>query len=80
MNTSYDAFDLKIVVPQDAVPLFERALDPLASALLASLIEKGAQKGNWELQAIFETKPDVVNWTRLVIAADAAGIEKPVMF
>ena len=78
MNTSYDAFDLKIVVPQDAVPLFERALDPLASALLASLIEKGAQKGNWELQAIFETKPDVVQLdTALMIAADAAGIEKP---
>ena len=78
MIEKYDAFEMKIVVPEMAVPLFERALDPLASALLASLIEKGVQKGNWELQAIFEIKPDAVQLdTALMIASDAAGMAKP---
>ena len=78
MSEQYDAFEMKIVVSQEALPLFERALDTYASALLARLIEKGAQKGMWELQAIFETKPEVVSLdTALMIAADAVGIQKP---
>ena len=78
MIEKYDAFEMKIVVSQEALPLFERALDTYASALLARLIEKGAQKGMWELQAIFETKPEVVSLdTALMIAVDAAGMAKP---
>ncbi len=78
MNQKIDAYEMKLCVPENAVPLFERALDPMASALLACLIEKGALKGYWELQAIFESMPDTVQLeTALMIAADAAGIDKP---
>lgn len=78
MSEQIDAYEMKICVPESAVPLFERALDPLASALLACLIEKGPLKGCWELQAIFETKPNPLQLeTAIMIAAQAADIEKP---
>lgn len=67
-----------LTVPEKAVPYFERALDPNAIALMASLIEEGAQKGCWKMEAIFEKKPDDdVLDTTLAIAAMAAGIAEP---
>lgn len=78
MSEQIDAYEMKFCIPEPAVPLFERVLDPMAAALLACLIEKGPQKGYWELQAIFETTPDMVQLdTVIMIASDAAGIQKP---
>lgn len=71
-------YQTTFIVPEHAVPFYERALDPYASALLASLVEAGLDKGKWEMQAIFETKPDVgILGTILTIAALSAEIDEP---
>ena len=57
-NPCYDNYDMKFLVPESAVPVFEMALEGLASALLTRQIEKGKDKGKWEVQAIFEEQPD----------------------
>lgn len=56
-NPCYDNYDMKFLVPESAVPVFEMALEGLASALLTRQIEKGKDKGKWEVQAIFEEQP-----------------------
>ena len=51
-------YDFKILLEADQVSVFEEALSEIAGAVLTVLIEKGENKGKWELQAIFEGKPD----------------------
>ena len=51
-------WETKVVVPADAVPALENALAEGAAAVLTRLIETGADKGRWEVQAIFEKQPD----------------------
>lgn len=56
--TQFINYETKFLLPKKAVPFFEAALEETAAAVLTVMIEKGAQKGLWELQAIFEGKPD----------------------
>lgn len=66
------------ILPEKAVPFFEKALDPYASALLGSLIEKGPDKGMWKIEAIFENiPPNGELQTTVAIAAMSADIEEP---
>ena len=51
-------FDFKIILPENAVSVFEEALSESAGAILTRLLEKGPHAGSWELQAIFEERPD----------------------
>lgn len=51
-------YDFKILLNPKDVPFFEEALAETAAAVLTVMIEKGPNKGLWELQAIFEGKPD----------------------
>ncbi len=71
-------FDFKILLDPKDVPVFEEALADVAAAVLTVMIEKGKNKGLWELQAIFEGEPDS-NDVRAAMetAADWAGIEMP---
>lgn len=57
-NPSYDNYEIKFIVPAESVPMFEMALEEIAAALLTVPLEKGPHKGDWEVQAIFETKPE----------------------
>ena len=41
--TELTQYQTQMIVPEKAVPYFERALDPYAVALMASLIEEGAK-------------------------------------
>ena len=52
-------WQISMIVPPDAMPCFERALDGDDVALLASEIETGKDKGNWKLEAVWQNKPDV---------------------
>ena len=71
-------YDFKILLEKEAVPFFEDALSEIAGAVLTVMIEKGENKGKWELQAIFEGKPDETYLkTVLQVAADGAGICLP---
>ena len=71
-------WQVSFVLAPDALPFFERALDGDDTALLASEIETGADKGKWKLDAIFQDHPDeaLLN-TSLTLAAEAAGISLP---
>ncbi len=51
-------YDFKILLDPKHVPIFEDVLSEIAAAVLTVMIEKGENKGLWELQAIFEGKPD----------------------
>ena len=51
-------YEIKFLLPPQAVPTFEMALEEVASAVLTVMIEHGENKGLWELQAIFEGQPD----------------------
>ena len=64
-------FDFKLILPESAVPVFEGALEETAGAVLTRLIEKGKYAGHWELQAIFENKPDSAALKSLI--SDAAA-------
>lgn len=78
MTEYSDNWYLSFVLPADAVPFFERALDFGDTALLANEIEKGADAGKWRLEAIFDGKPDTAALDAdLEIAAAAAGIALP---
>ncbi|MGN1063515.1 MAG: hypothetical protein ACI4QM_04265, partial [Alphaproteobacteria bacterium] len=78
-NPCYDNYDIKFWVPQTAVAVFEMALEEFASAVLTMPVEQGEHKGTWEIQAIFETKPDEADITRaMTFAADMAHISVPV--
>ena len=73
-----DNWQLSFVLAADAVPFFERALDGDDTALLASEIETGADKGKWKLEAIFQNRPDESALrANLEIAATMAGIDLP---
>lgn len=54
-------YEMKFLLPPKAVPVFELALEDVAAAVLTVMIEHGPDKGKWELQAIFEGKPDEEN-------------------
>lgn len=71
-------WQISFILPPDAVPFFERALDGDNTALLASEIETGPDKGKWQLDAIFQDRPDeaLLN-ASLSLAAAAAGIPLP---
>lgn len=71
-------WQISFTLPADAVPFFERALDGGDTALLASEIETGADKGKWKLDAIFENRPDeALLDASLSLAATAAGVKLP---
>ena len=74
----YINYETKLLLPKKAVPFFESALEDTAAAVLTVMIEKGAQKGLWELQAIFEGKPDEKTLQHcLKTAAENADISVP---
>ncbi len=79
MNTEPASnWQISFILSADAVPFFERALDAGNTALLASEIETGADKGKWKLDAIFQDRPDEsLLKASLCLAAAAAGIELP---
>lgn len=71
-------YDFKILLDPKNVPVFEEALSEIASAVLTMMIEKGENKGLWELQAIFEGKPDAGELDFVMTQASSmVGIEKP---
>ncbi len=55
---SAETYEMKFLLPPVAVPIFENELEKVAAAVLTVMIEHGPDKGKWELQAIFEGKPD----------------------
>lgn len=71
-------YETKFLLPPQAVPTFETALEEVASAVLTVMIEHGENKGLWEMQAIFEGQPDE-NLVRFCLenASKSAGIETP---
>ncbi len=72
------AYDFKVLLDPKDVPVFEEALADVAAAVLTVMIEKGKNKGLWELQAIFEGAPDESDVrAAMETAADWAGIEMP---
>ena len=76
--TELTQYQTQMIIPEKAVPFFERALDPYAIALMASLIEEGEHKGFWKVEAIFDGAPDEeVLKVTLAIAAMSAGIDEP---
>ena len=69
-------YDLKILLKPEVVPMFEECLSDVAAAVLTVMIEKGPNKGLWELQAIFEGKPDADEVQAcLNNAANITGVE-----
>ncbi len=77
-DTEITNYQTVFVVPESAVPFFDRALEPDAAALMMGLIEKGSDKGKWKIDAIFEGKPDrQALGTLIAIAAMSAGIPEP---
>lgn len=71
-------YDFKILLNPNEVCLFEEALSEIAGAVLTVMIEKGPNKGMWELQAIFEGKPDEAELLTLIQrTADAIQIQTP---
>ncbi|MBP5534746.1 MAG: 50S ribosomal protein L11 methyltransferase [Alphaproteobacteria bacterium] len=78
MTEDLTQYQTVITIPEKAVPFFEKALDPYAVALMASLIEKGEDKNKWKMEAIFDGKPDenVLDVT-MAIAAMSAEIDEP---
>ena len=78
MTEDLTQYQTVITIPEKAVPFFEKALDPYAVALMASLIEKGEDKNKLKMEAIFYGKPDenVLDVT-MAIAAMSAEIDEP---
>lgn len=71
-------YDFKILLKPNDVPYFEEALSEVASAVLTVMIEHGENKGKWELQAIFEGKPNLEELDfALSVASKQAGTMKP---
>ena len=71
-------YQIQMIVPEKAVPFFEKALDPYAVALMGSLIEEGEYKGFWKIEAIFDGLPDEeILKVTLAIAAMSAQIDEP---
>ncbi len=75
---NYDNWHLKMVVEESSLPTYEAVLDEMASALLASQIENGENKGKWLLEAIFEKRPNLEQLDiALDIVASTLGSEVP---
>ena len=73
-------FEFKLVLPQQAVPVFENALEEVAGAVLTRLLEKGKYAGFWELQAIFESEPSKSEIKKcLETAAEQTHIKTPIL-
>ena len=73
-------YDFKILLDPKYVPVFEDVLSEVAAAVLTVMIEKGENKGLWELQAIFEGAPDEQEVVSAVQrAADILQIEAPLI-
>ena len=78
MTEDLTQYQTVVVIPEKAVPFFEKALDPYAVALMASLIEEGKDKNKWKMEAIFDGKPDEHTLSvTIAIAAMSAGIDEP---
>lgn len=78
MTDSLTQYQTVMIIPEKAVPFFEKALDPYAVALMASLIETGKDKNKWKMEAIFDGKPDDHTLSvTIAIAAMSAGIDEP---
>lgn len=72
------SWQISMIVPAEAMPCFERALDGDDAALLASEIETGKDKGKWKLEAVWQNKPDApLLEAALAVAATAAGVDAP---
>ena len=77
-NPCYDNFDMKFLVAPEHVATFEMALEEFASAILTMPIEKGENKGLWEVQAIYETQPDIEDIRRAMgFASNMCQIVEP---
>lgn len=73
-------YDFKILLNPEEVAVFEDMLSETAAAVLTVMIEKGPDKGKWELQAIFEGMPDEEHILFLVQeASKRLKIEVPVI-
>ena len=71
-------YDFRVLLNPNEVPVFEEMLSEMAAAVLTVMIEKGEHKGKWELQAIFEGKPDEAKVQFLMEqASKMAGIKTP---
>ena len=78
MTEDLTQFQTVMIISEKAVPFFEKALDPYAVALMASLIETGKDKNKWKMEAIFDGKPDEHTLSvTIAIAAMSAGIDEP---
>lgn len=77
-NPCYDNFDMKFLIAPEHVATFEMALEEFASAILTMPIEKGEHKGLWEVQAIYETEPQMDDIKRAMgFASQMCGISEP---
>jgi len=73
-------YEFKLIVPENAVPVFETGLEEMAGAILTHLLEKGTHAGQWEVQAIFETEPNKELLRHaLSNAAEQAGLKTPIL-
>lgn len=71
-------WQISMILPAEAVPFYERALDADDAALLASEIETGENKGKWTLEAIYPSKPDPAPLkAALEVAAAVSGTAVP---
>lgn len=71
-------YDIKILLPPAAIPVFEEAFSESAGAVLTVPQETGPHKGQWEMQLIFEGEPDAGSVAFLMRqASDTAGISCP---
>lgn len=71
-------FEFKCILPLNAVPIFEDIFGDIAGAILTTPIEKGSNKGLWEVQAIFEYRPtEAVFKDALTKLSQAANIPCP---
>ena len=78
MTETLTQYQTVFIIPEKAVPYFEKALDPYAVVLMASLIETGENKNKWKMEAIFDGMPDksVLSVT-ITIASMSAEIDEP---
>ena len=78
MTETLTQYQTVIIIPEKAVPYFEKAFDPYAVALMASLIETGENKNKWKMEAIFDGMPDKsVLGVTITIASMSAEIDEP---
>lgn len=73
-------YEIKFLLPSRALPFFESAVEEFAGAVLTTQIEHGKNRGKWELQAIFEQKPDRAIIKERIANASAQAQIKPPFF